>query len=166
MTHESTIIQVNGIIYEKFKSHSNIFTEMKKKLFIGIDTGTFTGMALWYPELKILKLETLKIHQAMLRVKELVQEYGTENTFIRFEDARLRKWFGSAGREQLQGAGSIKRDCVIWQDFLNELNADYQAVAPRNNRTKLTSTQFNKLTGFVGVSTEHSRDAGMLVWGL
>lgn len=37
--------------------------------------------------------------------------------------------------------------------------------APKNNRTKLTAEQFNRLTGWTARTNEHSRDAAMLIWG-
>jgi hypothetical protein len=63
-------------------------------------------------------ITTLKIDEAMEYVLELHRVIPLSRIFVRFEDARLRKWFGKAGKEQLQGAGSIKRDCTIWEDFL------------------------------------------------
>jgi hypothetical protein len=89
-----------------------------------------------------------------------------EKIFVRFEDARLRKWFGNAGREKLQGAGSIKRDCVIWNDFLTRKQIPFEAVAPKNNKTKLSSKAFKEITKYEGKTSEHSRDAAMLVFGI
>ena len=83
-------------------------------LFIGIDTGTHTGLAVWDDKLKKLtSLETIPIHRAMSRVLELS---STEDVFVIFEDARQRTWFGKDKNTsaKLQGAGSIKRDCSIW----------------------------------------------------
>lgn len=85
---------------------------------------------------------------------------------VRFEDARQRRWYGKAGKEQLQGAGSIKRDCTIWEDFLKDYGIPFQAIAPRHNRTKLNKLKFAAITGYKGQSSEHARDAAMLVFGL
>lgn len=86
--------------------------------------------------------------------------------FVRFEDARKRKWFGAKGVEALQGAGSVKRDATVWQDFLQDLCIPYEAVAPKNNKTKITADYFRKVTGWEGRTSEHARDAAMLVFGL
>lgn len=136
-------------------------------IYIGIDTGTHTGIAVWAHEKdKFLSIETKPIHEAMDIVKSLIDDYGKDNVHIRFEDARQRKWFGNAGREQLQGAGSIKRDCQIWEDFLKGLKVKFMAVPPKNNKTKLSAKQFEFYTGWNKRTSEHARDAAMLVYGL
>ena len=87
---------------------------------IGIDTGTHTGVAIYETISKrIERLETLPIHKAMALVLATALE-NPNDTHVYFEDARLRKWFGRSGREQLQGAGSIKRDCAIWEEEKQE----------------------------------------------
>lgn len=136
----------------------------KYNLVIGIDTGTKTGLAVWDKSKKSLSnVATMKIHEAMSYVLTTYHDYEP-NILVRVEDARKRKWFGNSGKEQLQGAGSIKRDAVIWEDFLKDLGCDYEMVAPKNNKTKLTEEYFKKLTGWQGRTSEHSRDACMLVF--
>lgn len=135
----------------------------KSDFHIGIDSGTNTGIAIWNSNNKcFVCIETLKIHEAMQMV---VDHSQLHNVSVRVEDARLRKWFGKSGREQLQGAGSIKRDAVIWEDFLKDLGIKYEMVAPKNNTTKLTSEQFKRLSKWDKRTSEHSRDAAMLVIG-
>ena len=133
--------------------------------YVGIDAGTHTGIAVWEKTSRRLSLQTLPIHKAMELIKHLHEEAG-DHLFVRFEDARLRQWFGKAGRDQLQGAGSIKRDSAIWDDYLKDLGVAYQAVAPKQNRTKLSATQFKAITKYTQKTNEHSRDAAMLVFGL
>lgn len=131
---------------------------------IGIDVGTQTGYAVWDIETKGFKeIQTMKIHQALDSVLEYHRLYG-ERLFVRFEDARLRKWFGNSGREKLQGAGSIKRDSVIWEDFLKDNQINHEPVAPKDNSTKLSKEQFEKITKYTGRTSEHARDAAMLVF--
>ncbi|MDR2291980.1 MAG: hypothetical protein LBE11_00720 [Prevotellaceae bacterium] len=132
-------------------------------IYIGIDTGKNTGFAVWDDKRAMLiAVETYVIHKAM---EEVLRYYANGSIFVRFEDARKRNWFGKAGREQLQGAGSIKRDCTIWEDFLTDKNISYEAVAPSRNITKLSAKQFKKITGWQNKTNEHSRDAAMLVFG-
>ena len=131
-------------------------------LFVGLDTGTHTGFAVWDKGKKqLIELSTLKIHRAMERVRELSV---SDDIIVYFEDARLRTWFGNAGREALQGAGSVKRDCSIWEDFLTDLGVEFHPVAPKNNATKLNAAFFEKITGWKGRTSEHARDAAMLVF--
>ena len=134
--------------------------------FIGIDTGTHTGIAVWSSsERKLVSVETKAIHAAMRDVLRWHREHPGE-IFVRFEDARLRNWFGSAGREKLQGAGSIKRDCQIWEDFLTDAQIPFAGVPPRKNLTKIPARSFACITGWRGRCSQHARDAAMLVFGM
>lgn len=135
------------------------------RIYIGIDTGTQTGVAIYDPATKTLAaLHTVAIHKAMEIVKAYHSDFG-DGLFVWFEDARLRKWIPEcAGRERLQGAGSVKRDAKIWEDFLKDLGVRYEAVAPKNNKTKMSAEAFKHLTGWKGKSSSHARDAAMLVF--
>lgn len=129
------------------------------KYIFGIDIGVETGVAIWSrPEQKFEFIGTMMIHQAF----EKVRKWVGMGILVRVEDARLRKWFGKAGREQLQGAGSIKRDAKAWEDFLKDYNIDYELVAPKDNMTKLDEEAFNRLTGWEKRTSVHGRDAAML----
>ncbi len=132
-------------------------------IIIGIDPGKHTGMAYWNTESKkLLRVEEMLIHQVMNSVDLM---HHTADLVI-FEDARLRTWFGAKGKEALQGAGSIKRDSTIWEDFLIDRKIPFIAAAPRSNKTKLSSDQFKLITGWEGRTNEHARDASMLVFGM
>lgn len=140
----------------------------KETLYIGIDAGTHTGVAVWNSREQRLELiDTMTITQAMDYVRgERMRglAYGFE-VVVCMEDARLRNWFGNAGREKLQGAGSVKRDCAIWETFCKEADIELRKIAPKNNYTKLSAEQFRKLTGWKGRTSDHARDAAMLVFG-
>ena len=134
-------------------------------VLIGIDVGVNTGIALYDPATKKLtKVQTLRIHEAMDLVK---RQFGINGQSLKvyFEDARLRNWFGNSGREKLQGAGSVKRDSSIWDDFLSSLGVNFEKVPPRRNATKLDNVTFKKITGYNERTNEHGRDASMLVFG-
>ena len=137
----------------------------KFDLIIGIDPGVNTGFAIW--DVKKQSLKKVESNIAFY-VEEICKiGFGTGlKILVRFEDARLRTWFGKAGREQLQGAGSIKRDCSRWEEFLTHNQIPFEQVAPRNNRTKMSANEFKRLTGWVSKTNEHSRDAAMLIFGL
>ena len=88
----------------------------------------------------------------------------------RVEDARQRKWIPNMGsiRNEIgraKGAGSVERDCSIWEDFLADINVPCEMVPPKNNVTKLRQEAFAKLTGWSQRTNEHERDAAMLVFG-
>ena len=141
-------------------------------IYIGIDTGVHTGYAVYDSRIQQLTaVGTDKIHNVMQLVSGLndVSKETGDNIRVRVEDARKRTWYGfhtaKQDRARLQGAGSVKRDAQIWEDFLTDLCVDFEMVAPKNNATKLTAESFRKLTGWVGKTNEHGRDAAMLVYG-
>jgi len=103
------------------------------------------------------------IHDALQMVYMLSLETAI---CVRVEDARKRKWFGKSGREKLQGAGSVKRDCKIWEDFLTDKKIPFELVPPKANKTKTTAAQFKAVTKWQPRTNEHARDAAMLVYGL
>jgi hypothetical protein len=134
-------------------------------LIIGIDAGKNTGFAVWNVHLKKFQLiETLLIHQAIFKIRDYVTAGWCIKVVV--EDARKRQWFDDKknSRAKLQGAGSIKRDSTIWEDYLVDAGLDYELVAPKHNVTKLSADAFKKWTKYEGKTNEHNRDAGMLVF--
>ena len=137
------------------------------KLIIGIDCGVNTGFAVKRGTV-FSEVTSVKIHQAMARVLELqaacvAAEVGL---MVYVEDARLRKWFGpneTQTRSKLQGAGSVKREAVIWQDFLRDHQIEFVMVPPRANMTKTTAEYFKLVTKWQGKTNEHGRDAAMMI---
>lgn len=135
-------------------------------VLVGIDTGRHTGFAVWDTEKRQLDfVDTIPIHEALLRIWS--QRHA--NVEVYFEDARQRKWYGTRtakeDRNKLQGAGSVKRDSTIWEDALKDWGIPFHAVAPKHNTTKMTPEYFRTVTGWKGRTSEHSRDAAMLVFG-
>lgn len=133
---------------------------------IGIDPGTHTGVAVWDTgEGKFLSLETLPIHRAMNFV--LYWDMRERNDIqVVFEDARQRTWYGNGDTNaKLQGAGSVKRDCSIWEDFCKDYGIPYWAKPPVKGATKVSAEYFKMVSHYQGRTSEHSRDAAMLVIG-
>ena len=121
---------------------------------------------------RLLECRSMKIHRAMAWVQGKVRA-GVASRIV-YEDSRERKWFGTKGREVLQGAGSIKRDCTIWADFLADMQAEpgeemgtVQIIGQRPARgvTKWPAKLFQNVTGWTEPTNEHARDAAMLIWG-
>ena len=145
-------------------------------LYIGIDTGVNTGVAVWDNRKRSFVLvKTMKRHEAIELVREAAERYkhgNAERLVVRVEDPRQRTWYGTERmsreeeRKKLQGVGSVKRDATIWEDFLQDLGVGYEMVAPKRNKTKLTREQFKRITGWMPATNEHNRDAAMLVFGL
>lgn len=134
-------------------------------IYIGIDTGTHTGLAVWDSEQQeFLEIHTLKIHQAM-EIVVWYYQFTDHKCKVIFEDARQRTWFGERSNAKLQGAGSVKRDSSIWEDFLKDWGIEYWAKPPQKGATKLSEQTFKAITKYQGKTSEHARDAGMLVYG-
>ena len=128
---------------------------------IGVDIGVNTGIALAVGG-KLKEVFSTTILEAMDYVRS-----HKPNVKLYIEDARKLKWGGynKGNTQRLQGAGSVKRDAQIWEEFAIREGIDYLLIDPRSNRKKLNAEQFKKLTGYEGSTNEHGRDAGMLVVG-
>lgn len=132
-------------------------------ILIGIDPGVHTGVAA-SDKSGLQVVATMSAVEAEQFVHMRAAQTGWQIAVF-FEDARLRNWFGSKGREALQGAGSIKRDCQRWEEWLIHHGISFSKIAPQANRTKLSADQFKKITGWQGRTNEHGRDAAMLIFG-
>lgn len=134
-------------------------------LYIGIDAGTNTGVAVWDDkQRKLLSVESMQLHKALEKVEYL---HLTVKICVIIEDARLRTWYGNdwkQSKQKLQGVGSVKRDCAIWEEFCKDKKIEYYMQHPRYNVTKLTAEAFQIVTGYKGRTNEHARDAAMLVF--
>ena len=137
----------------------------------GIDPGEHTGVAM-YDGAQLVEVTTVQIHRALQMVASFVEVAQANGIPVKvvFEDARKRRWLpseknASEYRGRLMGAGSVKRDCTIWEDFLKDLGVDFIAQDPRAGMTKLSPEAFVRLTGWKGRTSNHARDAAMLVYG-
>jgi hypothetical protein len=135
---------------------------------VGIDPGVNTGWAVWDTiGRKLVAVETIRIHEAILRLQ------ADPPAMVIVEDARLRKWYGSADARQArsgagirEGVGSVKRDCSILDDFLTSAGIPHRMQAPARSATKIPADRFAAMSGWVGRCSQHGRDAAMLVIGL
>lgn len=136
------------------------------KILIGIDTGVNTGFAVAADRGnggELVKVSSLSITRAMEQVRAEIQAWGIQNVCLYIEDARQRTWF-TGGREKAQGVGSVKRDAQIWEDWCKEQGFKFLMIHPAANATKKKATDFKRMTGWVGRTNEHARDAAMLVF--
>jgi hypothetical protein len=133
------------------------------KIILGIDPGVNTGFASIQDGIFIDVL-TIKVHKLIIYLSKIENK---KNLIVYMEDARKRKWFGERSNVNKQGAGSIKRDCKIIEDCCNDLGIEIILIDPKDQRglTKLTKAEFKKITGWIGVTSVHARDAAMLIFG-
>jgi hypothetical protein len=98
-------------------------------------------------------------------MKRACDGHGEEIQVV-FEDARQRTWFGHGDTSaKAQGAGSVKRDCSIWEDFCKDYDIPFWAKPPVKGATKVSADYFKMVSHYQGRTSEHSRDAAMLVIG-
>ncbi len=133
---------------------------LKPVVSVGIDPGTNTGLAVKIFG-KLETIDTLTICEAIEEVKRLKTEYFG-SIFVRIEDARLRTYFGKSGPEKWKGAGSIMRDCSIWETEMERLGIPFELVHPRNVKAT-TAEYFKKLTGWEKRTSIHAREAAWLI---
>ena len=138
-------------------------------IVIGIDPGTFTGLAVWDTSTRqLLDVRCSGIVDAMDYLRQLQAE--RQIGLVVFEDARKRKWIPrekdlSQFRGRAMGAGSVKRDCSIWEEWCRTYRIDFVASPPRQGMTKLSDAYFRGITGYDRRTNNHGRDAAMLVFG-
>lgn len=136
---------------------------------IGIDPGKNTGIAVWDTEAQsFVLLDTVLIHVALMYVWSRKFDYNWDIR-VYFEDARKRQYLprernASEYRGKLMGAGSVKRDSVIWQDALTDWGIPFTMVPPRAGATKWDTDTFRRVTGYTGRTSNHARDAALLVF--
>jgi hypothetical protein len=140
-------------------------------LIVGIDPGVTTGCAKWDTTARaLLAVESRTILHAMRWIIEdcAIQADAMGGMLVVFEDCRNhRVYIPGAQRNDaaLQGVGSVKRDCGIWEEFLTDARIPYITRMPRSSKTKLKADEFKARTGWDKPSNNHGRDAGMLVAG-
>lgn len=138
-------------------------------IWCGIDCGHDTGLAVWDSTRREFRaVATVRIHRAM----EAVLAWERENpgqVRVVFEDARQRRWIPDThdlrremGRRL--GAGSVKRDATIWEDFLTDEGIPFEMTPPRKGLTKWDATVFARVTGWTGRTSHNARDAALLVF--
>lgn len=137
-------------------------------IVIGIDPGMHTGLAVWDTSSRqFLDIRCSGIVSAMDYLDDIAYNRGIG--LVVFEDARQRTWIPrekdlAQVKGRAMGAGSVKRDCSIWQEWCEARSIQYIASRPKTGMTKLTDAYFRGITGYDRRTNEHGRDAAMLVF--
>ena len=136
---------------------------------VGIDPGVNTGLAVWDTVSRaFLDIRSSGIVDAMEYLRRLHSERTI--SLIVFEDARQRKWIPREKdlkefKGRAMGAGSVKRDCTIWEEWCKYHHIECVKTPPRAGMTKLSDAFFQGLTGYDRRTNNHGRDAAMLIFG-
>ena len=140
----------------------------KIQLHIGIDPGTHTGIAMINSTGHLFICTTMAIHEAMREVDYWVALHGPGEVHIIVEDARKRganrRETSDIARAKAQGAGSIKRDSAIWEDYLTFLKVSHTMIPPMRNGTAYREMIFASVYPYWTQRTsEHARAAANMI---
>lgn len=141
---------------------------LRPSVVIGIDPGTNTGITIYDCDNKeYITCETMLITNAVILIEKIISERTP--VLITVEDAR--EISGDASKKL--GAGSIRRDCAIWEDYLNEKSSIasngvfYRFVKPtKNPYLKIPPVQWLAFSKYKGkrLPSEHARDSATYIF--
>jgi hypothetical protein len=143
-----------------------------EKLYIGIDPGRNTGVAVYSSaQKKIIDLKTLDFWGVIAFLKELKLIHDT-NFEVVMENPGLNSFIYSRNHHEnatiklkmAQDVGRNKEQAFLIIDYLKMNNITFREVRPTTAKWK--ADIFNRYTGWTGNSNEHTRDAGRLVYNL
>ncbi len=142
------------------------------RYFIGLDPGQQTGFAVWDAvEGRFAVLKTSTFWEAIA----LVERYPAAGVVVVIEDpAKNRTTFNHGTPRTLKAArrrekisrdvGQNQREARLLATGLERNGYRVQRVRPRSSKTG--EAHFKRLTRYQGRTSQHSRDAAMLVFGL
>lgn len=133
-------------------------------ILIGIDTGVKTGYAAKALGGDWMQVKTCSILEAQELVLSNVALFSSDNIFLFVEDARKNTVGGYTGKKRAQGAGSVKRDSKIWEEFAKKQGIKLALLKP--SRKIKDKKLFTQITGYKGRASQHARDAAMMIDGI
>lgn len=150
-----------------------------EKSFIGIDPGVETGFAIWNSTLKEFRLiETLTFWGVIKELEACIKIdkfYGvTRDLTIVLEDPNLNKpvWLrpGQDARKHVkiaQDVGKNKRDAHLLHEWCIAHGFVVKLIQPSGKgMSKMKPEAFKNLTGWNHRTSQHGRDAAMMVFGM
>lgn len=143
-------------------------------IYLGVDPGINTGFAVWNaPAQKLLEVKTVNFWGCITHITQYMNLYGASEICLVIEDViGNRPTFhhnatGAKQREKIsQNVGGNKRDCQLIIEYCEMHGIKVVRKVPgRGGSTKLKDEPFKKLTKWEGKTSNHARDAAMLVYG-
>lgn len=144
--------------------------------YIGIDPGVHTGFAIWLSHEKRFEvMETINFWLTIEKLEHIehVERFlpNPERSTVVLENPSVNKptfHHGQSGRhvrEKIsQNVGMNKREGQLIEQYCLDNNIKLMLVAP-NRKGKLNADSFKQITRWSTQTSQHARDAAMLVFG-
>jgi hypothetical protein len=133
-------------------------------IVLGIDPGINMGVAI-YANGKLSELKTVLPWQI---VDELAKQ---QPGLVVFEDSRAQSHIWSAKnvskaaqQKIARNVGQIDAWCTLLQAACSDKDIDCIGISPKDKGAKTNAKPFQDITGWRGLSNEHTRDAAMVAW--
>ncbi len=136
-------------------------------ILFGIDPGTKTGMAIWSAtEKRYIEISTGTIHKAIGNLMLYAHLLHPDQIRVYVENPNTWTPFKRSEKNasKIQGAGSVKRDYAIWKEVCDDLGVQMIGTSIRGTAKKIDPKIFTHITGWQGRTSQHARDAAMLVF--
>ena len=136
---------------------------MSARFIVGIDPGTSTGFAV-YRSGKLLSLQT--IHP--LDIASTLAQWMPARVI--FEDSRLTSHLFTTNKNQAvaksmaRKVGQVDAYCGLITAACERLEIPAHGISPAQKGKKVNAEDFAALTGWTGLSNEHTRDGAMVAW--
>ena len=153
-------------------------------IYIGIDPGAKTGLAVWDSRKRsFCTLSTFTFWKCVAHLEKYLEAYmdthfetGTKRPMqVIIEDPNLnkvtfRRQEGETGINDRKGqnVGMNKRDAQLWIAYFEERWPQIQVIQrkPDKHTSKKDAKAFQMLTKYQGETSQHARDAALLIFGL
>jgi hypothetical protein len=139
---------------------------MNNKILIGIDPGSTNGFAVYDCETKHLtSVYGFKTWEVIARINCYLSKNLEIKVYI--EDPTTWKPFKGIANQahRMKGAGSVTARFHAILEYLEDNDINHVRVPIQGNAKKMNAEMFKKVTGFVGRTNEHGRDAALLIFG-
>ena len=132
-------------------------------LILGIDPGANTGVATFVGG-ALVELETIEPH----RIAALILSRRPGRVI--YEDSRIESFAWTTVKRQAaalkmaRNIGKIDAWCKLICGVCGDLGVPVHGISPKTKGAKVNAEDFAKLTGWSGLSNEHTRDAAVVAW--
>ena len=147
-----------------------MITPKAHKNLIGIDCGKKTGVAVW--DVNAQKFSVIKTVDFWTAYEWISSSFSANETMVYVEDPAQNKpvWRRRGMKDyefskKCQSVGAVKRETTLLIKGLRIKGFQVKAIRPKKGSyTKMKADTFKKLTKCKMRSSQHARDAAMLVF--